>query len=1265
VGFRYEEEGERPYIYYQNCGLIVDGPIEEGECRMWGNPIGEIMYETLRYFSGAGAPTSDFAYDNTAGNDDYDLGLPLPDWVDPYDPNNNPYCARAFMLVMSDINPSFDTDQLPGVPAGWGSVSTTLGTLNVGDLANTISSAEGVSGDHYIGQSGGSDSGDCSPKNVSGFGNIRGLCPEDPTKKGGYFSAAVAYYGAKEDIHATAQGSQNVVTYALGLSSPLPKIEIPVGGQTITLVPFGKTVDTLATGYDISPDQGEFQPTNTIVDFFVEQITATYGKFRINFENVEQGSDHDMDAVVIYEYQINGDNTVTITLTSDYSAGHSVQHMGYIISGTTADGTYLEVRDRDTPGDDDADYYLDTPPGQGPGGTWNDGDELPLVATRTFSPGSNPPATLLENPLWYAAKWGGFQDMDDNDVPEGKEWDEDNNGIPDTYHYIQSPLSLYSQLNRTFMDISRRVASGTAASVISTTRSGEGAIYQAVFNPENIDVNWTGDVHALLVDSYGNMREDTNQNRTLDLNNDLIVEFTTRANGSVRVTKYLDSNANGKLEDSERSAPADRGTLDDIQYLWAASEWLNGISTTNIVSQRNYTNVSQKRHIFTFIDVDQDMLPDNNEVIDFAKTNANAIQPYIHLYPPFEDKPGWVPTDASAFSDFVLKQTERVIDFIRGEDQSEYESPSFSYTIPASRSRQMESGETWRLGDVVHSTPTVIGTPAEHFDLLYRDGSYKDFYVTYKNRRIVLYAGGNDGMLHAFSAGFYNQDDGKFYLGYSAGSGFSDSGLALGAELWAYIPYNLLPHLYWLTEKDYDGEVHVSYVDLKPRVFDAKIFTPDTTHPNGWGTVLVGGMRFGGGYIRADVNKDDVYTAGVDRVMRSAYFIMDITDPEQQPELLAEITFSGLGFTTSYPAVVAMKDKDSGADQNNWYLVLGSGPTEASGATNTAMTQGSSTQTAKIVFLDLKKLATDGQIYSLDSNGALAAGINIFAELDSNAFVSQPIAVDLDLDYKTDVLYFGTISGNATDGWGGKLRRIVINDNASPAAWTKNSTLVNNGQPIVAAPTVARDKYGQIWVYFGTGRFYNRPDAADTDQQSFYGVKEPYNAGSATFTWTTVNASDLIDVSDVNVMKGSTTVSDTQQQIASADGWLLDFPLSGERNLGQAVLLGDIITFSTYVPSQDTCTFEGVSYLYALYFETGTAYFESVMGLEPENGAGEQEVIKKVSLGRGLTITPSIHAGKQNGATVFVQSSSGAILDTEQQNPGMTKSGKIAWDEWP
>lgn len=1308
VGFDYAD-----YTYDQNCGWITTRSINEGECRMWGNPIGEMMYETLRYFSG-GSATSAFTYSGTT--DDSTLGLPLATWEDPY--ANYNYCAQPFMLVISDIVPSYDSDQLPG--SYFGAFGGSLGSMNVESLADTISSHEGISGNYYIGQRGASYDTACTPKNVSTLGDIRGLCPEEPTKGGGYYSASVAYYGLKEDIHATANGDQNVSTFAVGLASPLPRIEIPVADKTVTLVPFAKSCGGCMGPYT------SFQPTNTIVDFFVEQITPTYGRFRINFEDVEQGADHDMDAIVIYEYQLNANNTVTITLTSEYAAGCIIQHLGFIISGTTADGTYLEVRDRDTGSSDDVDYLLDTPPGQGPGGTWNDGTALPLITSRTFSAGTTAAATLLTNPLWYAAKWGGFEDQDGDDIPEGTEWDEDGNGVPDNYFYVQNPLRLEEQLNEAFFAILAKVSSGTAASVISSTRSGEGAVYQAIFFPIFGAVAWAGEVHALLVDAYGNMREDTNGNDALDLATDRIVVFEfedTNGNGQAdycetKVYKYEDTNENGQIDASE--TPVSTMCLElfepmtDLAYLWSAAEWLNEIPDADIVNQRTFGSSSAERYIFTFLDADQDMVPDVDEIVDFVSTNWGQILPFIHLYPPFENIPDWVPfnppyvdedptwTPPADYADFLEVQSQRVIDFIRGNDQGDYQSATYGYTIPSFRSRQADydkdnDDETWRMGDVVYATPTIVGPPAEDLDLLYKDASYGDFYRQYKDRRQMLYAGGNDAQFHALNAGFYNARLTKFFRGMdrtcvpegdvismmdtcptgtvkACGAGevpracFSDTGPALGAEMWAYVPYNLLPHIYWLTEQGYDGQVHVNYVDLKPKVFDAKIFPDDSTHPHGWGTVLVGGMGFGGGKIRADIDKDNFYDNN-DRTMGSAFFIMDITDPEQPPTLLAEIASEDLGFTTCYPTVIVMKDKDPANDDNNWYLVLGSGPNGPSGPDTSALADGDSTETAKIFLLDLKALVATSQIKTLASDGSLQVGLNVFAELDADSFVSDPISVDLDLDYKIDAVYFGTVSGDDTAGWGGKLRRIVVDDDPAPANWTRDSTLIDltntpygTGQPIVAAPTMAKDEHGQVWVFFGTGRFYNRQDAANTDQQSFYGIKEPLDSLTGGLSWSTVSRSNLLDVSDVVVIEGSDTVENIMSQIASKDGWLIDFPETGERNLGQAALLGDILTFSTYIPSDDVCKYEGESYLWALYFSTGTANGESVIGTQ--EGEGGTEVVKTKSLGQGLTITPNVHTGRQKGAKVFIQTSTGAILVLQQENPGAVKSGRTAWTEW-
>src|SRR4029077_14862582 len=162
-----------------------------------------------------------------------------------------------------------------------------------------------------------------TPKTVSSFGNIRGLSPEEPTKEGSYYSASVAFFGNTNDISPTGNGMQKVQTFAVAVASPLPHITFPIGSGTMTLVPFAKSVG----GNSIDPN-GAFQSTDQIVDFYVEKIVnipgaptdatinggRAYAKFRINYEDIEQGNDHDMDAIVSYEVLANTDGTVTVTL---------------------------------------------------------------------------------------------------------------------------------------------------------------------------------------------------------------------------------------------------------------------------------------------------------------------------------------------------------------------------------------------------------------------------------------------------------------------------------------------------------------------------------------------------------------------------------------------------------------------------------------------------------------------------------------------------------------------------------------------------------------------------------------------------------------------------------------------------------------------------------------------------------------------------------------------------------------------------------------
>jgi type IV pilus assembly protein PilY1 len=473
--------------YSYSCGWITTRNIVNGECQMWGNPIAEMMYEALRYFAGKSAPTSGFNY---SGGTDASMSLALPSWQNPY--SQYPRCSKGNILVISDLYPSYDSDEVPG--SYFNSFSGDLSpTLNASSLGQTIFNGEGYNNiSAFIGQSAGTTDGAPTPKTVNSFSNIRGLAPHEPNSQGSYYSGSVAYYGWQNDISSTS-GKQYIQSFMVGLSSHAPEFKFIVGGHPITIIPFGKSV----SGSSINAAQGQFQPTNNIVDYYIESITPTSGVFRVNFEDVQQGADFDMDAIVKYTITVNSDTSITVNLETVYSAGGITQHMGYVIQGTTADGLYLEVRDSDTAALQDVDYFLDTPPGQLPGQTWQDSLALPTITTRNFTPSNQPSAVLLNSPLWYAAKWGGFTDINNSKTPDvQKEFDSTNSGNPDNYFLVTNAGNLKEQLSKAFTMIMDNTGSFSSAALSSGFLASETRIYQAIFRTKD----WSGQLLAFEID---------------------------------------------------------------------------------------------------------------------------------------------------------------------------------------------------------------------------------------------------------------------------------------------------------------------------------------------------------------------------------------------------------------------------------------------------------------------------------------------------------------------------------------------------------------------------------------------------------------------------------------------------------------------------------------------------------------------------------------------------------------------------------------------
>ncbi|KRG43357.1 fimbrial protein [Stenotrophomonas panacihumi] len=504
--------------YQYGCGWITTRPVNEGECWMWGNPVAEMMYETLRYFGGATQPRSEYDINNSS-QDIATLALSKPSWKPPYTSVANggggyPACSQPTMTVLSDINPSYDY-KVPG--SHWGSFSgsgdpTSLNGLNVSTEADAIWAAEGGGTRKvFIGESNGVVDNAPTPKDVNNMSTIRGLAPEEPSKQGTYYSASVARFGANHKIG----GDKFVRTYSVALASPLPKFDFPVGNGRVTLVPFAKSVR--GSSIDAS---GNFQPTDQIVDFYVAKVANTgthdqdasvnggrpYAEFRINYEDVEQGADHDMDAIALYTLEVTATNELKVTLKSEYAAGGIDQHMGYIISGTTDDGVYLEICDLADGRTNDGNrsscagqqaYKLNTPPNRSPGycntaSMPSDCTGLPPTAVRTFSVGTTAGATLLKDPLWYAAKYGNDQGVT-----------VDADGDPTNYFLVTNPLYLREQLTKAFDAIGTSSGFSGSTAVVGARVNASSFLVVPSYASLNDGKDWVGDVTAYSVSSSG------------------------------------------------------------------------------------------------------------------------------------------------------------------------------------------------------------------------------------------------------------------------------------------------------------------------------------------------------------------------------------------------------------------------------------------------------------------------------------------------------------------------------------------------------------------------------------------------------------------------------------------------------------------------------------------------------------------------------------------------------------------------------------------
>ncbi|WP_428382950.1 pilus assembly protein [Nevskia ramosa] len=1302
-----------------SSGPVLDNPGSgSNTCTGWGNPLAEIYGEILRYIAGEPAPTTAFT-----GDDARSLpGLPTATWRDAY--AHTEHCAECSVVMLASGSNSFDSDEIPPVAA--------LGGAIAGTATDAIGSNESLAGPALLGRIGLTPLGNspttnadrCSVKTLGALSQARGICPAAPAQEGSYLIAGLAHRAWTGDLRPdngaapASAGQQRARNYGLQFSGALPGIPVLTSAGQLIITPACEANPLPTPTFDDSQwhscSYGSMTPgaiRNAAGQQYGRALSADgrAGSFLIAWNDASYGGSQQRDLLQMLSWCVGAacaqdlqapagpdicagsDSTALCTAEGQLArsigedevlvrveliAGRDADTalLGYTISGAvTGNGVQRLVRRQRG----DNGNLLAAAQAQDASERWS----RPKVSS--YTPGAGP-GRVLESPLFYAAKYGGY------DYPAGAAaalpspgtgastctdtaWDHLNNAsdaggadcIPDNYFALANPARLKDRLGAVFNSILRRSGSGGVAAVLSGSGAGPGAVYQTSYNVSRSDsagrkLVWVGNLQALFVDSDGRLREDGNGNAQLD-------EADYSAAGDPVVELYYD--AEQRLSRFRRysanpgSAPDSFTVIDDLSTLrtiWNARRALSAVG--DVATQRDYsTPASSGRYLFTFVDFDLDGRAEAGEQLALSPANFGA------------GRYGLLNVGSAAAA-------EKLIRYTRGEE------------FPSLRNRTVDDDgdgrpEVLRLGDIVNSVPLTVAAPAESYDLIYGDRTYAEFFNRYRGRRNVVYVGANDGLLHAFNAGFYQASTKRFLTTPSDSGGVTAH--PLGSELWAYAPFNLLPQLGWLADPRYG---HLWTMDGSPRAFDVRAFANDATHPNGWGTLLVIGMRLGGGPVtipnvdaggsNRDAVSDFAVGLGSSSTLstRSAFVVLDVTDPEQPPVLIAEYSDRNgrLGYTTSNPAVAAFARRNASSAappaEDRWYLVFGSGPTSLSSAT--------SNQDGFLFGIDLKRLllssipVADTLIYNgpYDLGNGPASGAPL-------SLVGDPVAVDWDLNFRADALYFGT-AGGSTAAPTGKLFKLDFNlaaladsEGNDPSGWRTPAVLLDTRRPLLAAPSLTQDRSGRRWVLSGTGRFLAPGDKTSSAEQALFGLIDnaPASASPAFANLVDTSSAVVTPSGAVTGVSGVSSEIELTSTAAAAGGWRYMLSTSpttaAERNISRTALIDGLLFASSYTPSASLCSGDGNSRLFGFNYLTGAPRAQrpafgvrrvTVSNAEIDSSAGIFD------LGLGLGSAPSLHVDDRDGSglsvvTVNVQTSRGSVVQQDVRVSGGVRSGEIDW----
>ena len=505
------------------------------------------------------------------------------------------------------------------------------------------------------------------------------------------------------------------------------------------------------------------------------------------------------------------------------------------------------------------------------------------------------------------------------------------------------------------------------------------------------------------------------------------------------------------------------------------------------------------------------------------------------------------------------------------------------------------------LGDIIHSEPAVVHYPDP-------DGN-----PSTNDSKTIIYAGANDGVLHAF-----DDDD--------------------GSEIWGFIAPYQLGRLKLLDNNDHDY-----FMDGSPSVY----------YGSSQKVLIIGERRGGQNYLALDITTYDA-PAWLYSITPT---ILD-TDPSDTN------SYEMLGQSWSRPQTVTVATGVAISE-------MGTPPTCSVSVTpnvvDAFLIPGGYDNNQ-----DLETpSATDSVGRALFavrvSDGQLIGGLNFNAVFHTPLGMTHSIVdvsgIDHDGDGIVNRIYAGDLGGNIfalkddeiLSFCGGTYSKSIVDGTWAAQKLFSASAADGVQRKILYAPDAVGETFGE-YIFFGTG---DRTDPGETGVVNrFYAIKNDWSGGAP------LDEFDLVDVTDDLIQLGTETEKQAvQTSLENGRGWFIRLENTGEKVVASPRVYGGVVYFTTYTPdtsapSGDPCaasTVRGVGRLYAVDYKTGASVSEFSTEIEYDGDGNVVELGKEdraITIGTAIPSAPVI-AIFENGARIFIGVEGGIVSMPAIATPDM------------